>query len=254
MSVTLRKTHLLRLTIHVLPGSARPLGRLIQNLHGNWTLCFSLISHRCGRGGLTGSKAWKFYLLWQELVWITFVHISLTRTSDVSVLNWKGARKCVCDFGEDKIFGTRHWPCLHWHPGCHNVGTKMQVPQAKVKHLKIETENLRTDDFSPIEYPILISQKQSENLIKWEKNHFTYRNDISICCFHFECELQLPDKICSSFFLPPSLLPFFWRITWTEEPGGLQSMRSQRVRHNWVTNTFIFSFFLFPWCGFNRAF
>ena len=28
-----------------------------------------------------------------------------------------------------------------------------------------------------------------------------------------------------------------WRIPWTEEPGGLQSMRSQRVRHDWVTNT-----------------
>ena len=25
-----------------------------------------------------------------------------------------------------------------------------------------------------------------------------------------------------------------WRIPWTEEPGGLQSMVSQRVRHNWV--------------------
>ena len=23
-----------------------------------------------------------------------------------------------------------------------------------------------------------------------------------------------------------------WRILWTEEPGGLQSMWSQRVRHN----------------------
>ena len=28
-----------------------------------------------------------------------------------------------------------------------------------------------------------------------------------------------------------------WRIPWTEELGGLQSMGSQRVRHNWVTNT-----------------
>ena len=26
-----------------------------------------------------------------------------------------------------------------------------------------------------------------------------------------------------------------WRLTWTEEPGGLQSMGSQRVRHEWVT-------------------
>ena len=31
-----------------------------------------------------------------------------------------------------------------------------------------------------------------------------------------------------------------WRIPWTEEPGGLQSMRSQRVRHDWATNTFTF--------------
>ena len=28
-----------------------------------------------------------------------------------------------------------------------------------------------------------------------------------------------------------------WRISWIEEPGGLQSMGSQRVRHDWVTNT-----------------
>ena len=29
-----------------------------------------------------------------------------------------------------------------------------------------------------------------------------------------------------------------WRIPWAEEPGGLQSMRSQRVRHNWATKQF----------------
>ena len=28
-----------------------------------------------------------------------------------------------------------------------------------------------------------------------------------------------------------------WKIPWAEEPGGLQSMGSQRVGHNWVTNT-----------------
>ena len=28
-----------------------------------------------------------------------------------------------------------------------------------------------------------------------------------------------------------------WRILWAEEPGGLQSTGSQRVRHNWTTNT-----------------
>ena len=28
-----------------------------------------------------------------------------------------------------------------------------------------------------------------------------------------------------------------WRILWKEKPSGLQSMGSQRVRHNWATNT-----------------
>ena len=34
---------------------------------------------------------------------------------------------------------------------------------------------------------------------------------------------------------------FAWRIPCTEEPGGLQSMESQRVRHDWATNTFFLS-------------
>ena len=29
-----------------------------------------------------------------------------------------------------------------------------------------------------------------------------------------------------------------WRIPWTEEPGGLLSMGSQRIGHDWATNTF----------------
>ena len=27
-----------------------------------------------------------------------------------------------------------------------------------------------------------------------------------------------------------------WRISWTEEPDGLQFMGSQRIKHNWATN------------------
>ena len=34
-----------------------------------------------------------------------------------------------------------------------------------------------------------------------------------------------------------------WRIPWTEEPGGPQSMGSQRVGHGWVTSTFTFMLF-----------
>ena len=35
-----------------------------------------------------------------------------------------------------------------------------------------------------------------------------------------------------------------WKIPWTEKPGGLQSMRSQRVGHNWAaehsTHTYVY--------------
>ena len=33
-----------------------------------------------------------------------------------------------------------------------------------------------------------------------------------------------------------------WRISWTEEPGGLQSMEPQRVKHHGATNTFFHIF------------
>ena len=33
-----------------------------------------------------------------------------------------------------------------------------------------------------------------------------------------------------------------WTIPWTEEPGKLQSIGSQRIRHDWATNTFTFFF------------
>ena len=49
-----------------------------------------------------------------------------------------------------------------------------------------------------------------------------------------------------------------WRIPWTDEPGRLQSMGSQRVRQDWATNFFFFPHLtsyistgilpsLFPW-------
>ena len=33
-----------------------------------------------------------------------------------------------------------------------------------------------------------------------------------------------------------------WKIPWTEEPGGLQSMGSRRVGHNWETSLSLFIF------------
>ena len=33
-----------------------------------------------------------------------------------------------------------------------------------------------------------------------------------------------------------------WKIPWTEEPGGLQSMASLRIGHDWVTSLSLFTF------------
>ena len=33
-----------------------------------------------------------------------------------------------------------------------------------------------------------------------------------------------------------------WKIPWTEEPGGLQSMGSLKVRHDWATSLSLFTF------------
>ena len=38
----------------------------------------------------------------------------------------------------------------------------------------------------------------------------------------------------------PSILA--WRVPWTEEPGGLQSMGSRGVRHNWANTIFTLCF------------
>ena len=41
-----------------------------------------------------------------------------------------------------------------------------------------------------------------------------------------------------------------WRIPWTEEPGGLQSMGSQRVGHDWATS--LTSLHCIRYCKYSR--
>ena len=38
-----------------------------------------------------------------------------------------------------------------------------------------------------------------------------------------------------------------WKIPWTEEPGGLQSIGSQRVRHDWIDLAHMQAVFLWAW-------
>ena len=43
--------------------------------------------------------------------------------------------------------------------------------------------------------------------------------------------------------------PLAWRIPWTEEPGGLQSTVSQRVRHTWSAEHARFSMYVGLFCS-----
>ena len=43
-----------------------------------------------------------------------------------------------------------------------------------------------------------------------------------------------------------------WRIPWTEKPGRLQSMGSQRVRHDWATNTHTQELLRMAWMAWGR--
>ena len=51
---------------------------------------------------------------------------------------------------------------------------------------------------------------------------------------------------CSKIALEKAMAPhsstLAWKIPWTEEPGGLQSMESLRVGHNWATSLSLFTF------------
>ena len=40
---------------------------------------------------------------------------------------------------------------------------------------------------------------------------------------------------------------FAWEISWTEEPSGLQSMGSQRARHDWMTKQWQITWFNFEY-------
>ena len=53
--------------------------------------------------------------------------------------------------------------------------------------------------------------------------------------------------LCSCCYLEekamaPHSSTLAWQIPWTEEPGGLQSMRSLRVGHDWATSLSLFTF------------
>ena len=55
------------------------------------------------------------------------------------------------------------------------------------------------------------------------------------------------DKAVVHVAMAPHSTTLAWKIPWTEEPDRLQSMRSLRVRHSWMTSPSLFTFIHWRW-------
>ena len=63
-------------------------------------------------------------------------------------------------------------------------------------------------------------------MAEWRRIHLPIQKTQETWVMSLGWEDPLEQKMATHFSIPA------WRIPWTEEPGGLQSMGSQRVRHN----------------------
>ena len=62
-----------------------------------------------------------------------------------------------------------------------------------------------------------------------------------ICCFSCSNRSRFLSFIMETAMQPTPVL-LAWKIPWTEEPNGLQSMGSLRVGQDWVTSLSLFTF------------
>jgi len=60
---------------------------------------------------------------------------------------------------------------------------------------------------------------------------------VGLCCYFIHSNVYMLEKA-----MAPHSSTLAWKIPWTEEPSGLQSMGSLRVGHDWVTSLSLFPF------------
>ena len=82
-----------------------------------------------------------------------------------------------------------------------------------------------------------ISFSAFEMQVDTKKDHIFFLIKIKECIWVFGTWLYLILTI-----LPGHSSTLAWKIPWTEEPGGLQSMGSLGVGHDWATSLLLFTF------------
>ena len=80
------------------------------------------------------------------------------------------------------------------------------------------------------------SQLADESWSGDQMSSWTWKNNL--------CPLRRAIQLLTEKAMAPHSSTLAWKIPWTKEPGGLQSMGSLRVGHNWATSLSLFTFML----------
>ena len=74
---------------------------------------------------------------------------------------------------------------------------------------------------------------------QYSENEYTTQSNLQIQCNPYQSTNGIFHRagtnnftICTEKAMAPHSSTLAWKIPWTEEPGGLQSMRSLRVGHD----------------------
>ena len=79
------------------------------------------------------------------------------------------------------------------------------------------------------------------SVFQHSSNNMTMRQNPS-CLYYSGSQISRSLGFISEKAMAPHSSTLAWKIPWMEEPGGLQSMGSLRVGHDWVTSLSLFTF------------
>ena len=90
----------------------------------------------------------------------------------------------------------------------------------------------------------------NERGMRWSSIGNSQLEHLPVFCFHRGKSTKSCRALfmyyCASFVYEKAMAPhsstLAWKIPWTEEPGGLQSMGSLRVRHDWANSLSLLTF------------
>ena len=93
----------------------------------------------------------------------------------------------------------------------------------------------REGNGTPLQYSCL--ENPTDGGAWWATVHGVTRSRTRLSDFTFTFHFHALEKA-----MAPHSSTLAWKIPWTEEPGGLQSMGSLGVGHDWVTSLSLFTF------------